>query len=203
VLASAGYQTEISFSHWLGKVFSGNFFVDLIFSSGNGICRVDDIWFEHALPAEVLGMPVRLCPPEEMIWSKAFVMERERYDGADIAHILRACGERMDWQRLLRRFEAHWRVLLSYLILFGYIYPSDHSLIPEWVMQELLERLQSEKGNPLSRNRVCRGTLLSRIQYREDIELWGYQDARLLASGGMTPNEVARWTTLAADQDEQ
>ncbi|MBI2231819.1 MAG: hypothetical protein HYU46_22305 [Deltaproteobacteria bacterium] len=109
----------------------------------------------------------------------------------------------MDWQRLLRRFEAHWRVLLSYLILFGYIYPSDHSLIPEWVMQELLERLQSEKGNPLSRNRVCRGTLLSRIQYREDIELWGYQDARLLASGGMTPNEVARWTTLAADQDQQ
>ncbi|MBI1996806.1 MAG: nucleotidyltransferase [Deltaproteobacteria bacterium] len=203
VLASAGYQTEFSFSHWLGKVISGNFFVDLIFSSGNGICRVDDIWFEHALPAEVLGMPVRLCPPEEMIWSKAFVMERERYDGADIAHILRACGERMDWQRLLRRFEAHWRVLLSYLILFGYIYPSDHSLIPEWVMQELLERLQSEKGNPLSRNRVCRGTLLSRIQYREDIELWGYQDARLLASGGMTPNEVARWTTLAADQDEQ
>jgi hypothetical protein len=28
-------------------------------------------------------VPVIFCPPEEMIWSKAFVMERERYDGAD------------------------------------------------------------------------------------------------------------------------
>jgi hypothetical protein len=28
-----------------------------------------------------------------MIWSKAFVMERERYDGADVAHvILRRAG---------------------------------------------------------------------------------------------------------------
>jgi hypothetical protein len=44
---------------------------------------VDDLWFAHATPGDVLGIPVRLCPPEEMIWSKAFIMERERYDGAD------------------------------------------------------------------------------------------------------------------------
>ena len=46
-------------------------------------------------------MPVLLAPPEEMIWSKAFVCERERYDGADVNHLLRACGRQMDWQRLL------------------------------------------------------------------------------------------------------
>jgi hypothetical protein len=58
---------------------------------------------------------------EETIWSKAFVMERERYDGADIAHLLRASAERLDWHRLLERFDAHWPVLLSHLILFGFI----------------------------------------------------------------------------------
>ena len=47
-------------------------------------------------------MPVKLAPAEEMIWSKAFIMERERYDGADVAHLLHACARRMDWQRLLR-----------------------------------------------------------------------------------------------------
>jgi len=99
-------------------------------------------------------------------------MERERFDGADIAHIIRARGKQLDWQRLLRRFEDYCQVLLSHLILFDFIYPSERSLaIPSWVMGELIERLQAEKGEPLSRNRVCRGTLLSRSQYRSTLRI--------------------------------
>ena len=203
VLASAGYQTEIAFSHWLGKVFSGNFFVDVIFSSGNGICRVDDIWFEHALEGEVFGRPVKFCPPEETIWSKSFVMERERYDGADIAHLLRCCAPGMDWQRLLRRFDTHWRILLSHLILFGFVYPGERSLIPDWMMEELSRRLKEDRGRDEGAG-LCQGTLLSREQYLDDIERWGYNDARLQpTTGAMTPEDVARWTAAAADQDQQ
>ena len=66
--------------------------------------------------AIVLDVPVRLIPPEEMIWSKSFVRERERYDGADVAHVLRACADTLDWPRLVRRFDAHWRVLLHHLV---------------------------------------------------------------------------------------
>ncbi len=58
-----------------------------------------------------------------MIWSKAFIMERERYDGADIAHLILACGRDLDWRRLLGRFGRRWRVLLSHLVLFGFVYP--------------------------------------------------------------------------------
>ena len=61
-------------------------------------------------------------------------MERERYDGADVAHLLRAHGDRLDWPRLLRRFGPHWRVLLSHLVLFGFIYPGERALVPAWVM---------------------------------------------------------------------
>lgn len=52
-------------------------------------------------------------------------MERERFDGADVAHIILKRGKRLDWGRLLSRFGEHWRVLLSHLILFDYIYPSE------------------------------------------------------------------------------
>jgi hypothetical protein len=45
-----------------------------------------------------------------MIWSKAFVMERERFDGADVAHLLRSMGPRLDWDRILRRFDRYWEV---------------------------------------------------------------------------------------------
>ncbi len=88
-----GYRTESRFPHWLGKAHSGDDFVDIIFSSGNGVATVDDDWFAHAVGRGVLGLAVQLCPVEETIWSKAFVMERERYDGADVAHILPPCAE--------------------------------------------------------------------------------------------------------------
>ncbi len=195
MFADRGYKTELCFPHWLGKVIDGKYFIDVIFSSGNGVCAVDDGWFEHSVAGEILGVTIKFCPPEELIWTKAFVMERERFDGADIAHIIRARGKQLDWHRLLRRFEDTWQMLFSHLVLFDFIYPSERLLaVPSWVMDELIARLQAEKGEPLSRNRVCRGTLLSRTQYRIDVENWGYQDARELPFGSMTAEQVADWT---------
>ena len=65
-LEKAGYETELTFSHWLGKAFHGDDFVDLIFSAGNGVATVDDLWFEHAVPAQVIGMDVQLIPPAKI-----------------------------------------------------------------------------------------------------------------------------------------
>jgi Uncharacterised nucleotidyltransferase len=180
LLSAAGYRTEITDARWLAKAYTGEDFIDIIFSSGNGIAEVDDVWFTHAIDAEIFGLSVQLCPVEETIWSKAFVMERERYDGADIAHLIRAYGGRLDWARLLDRFASHWRVLLSHLILFGYIYPSERTCIPSYVTDALLDRLRCDGQSPRAVERLCQGTLLSRAQYAIDLERWGYQDARLL-----------------------
>ncbi|MGN6757455.1 MAG: nucleotidyltransferase family protein [Thermomicrobiales bacterium] len=193
ILAGAGFRTELTFRHWLGKAFRGDDLVDVIFSSGNGIGVVDDEWFAHAAPAEVLGIPVLLCPPEEMIWQKAFIMEKERFDGADIAHLLRARAATLDWSRLLRRFDRHRRVLLVHLILFGYIYPAERDLIPAPVLAELLDDLQAERRTPPPTARLCQGTFLSLLQYLVDIERDGYQDARL-AHGYMSEADLAAWT---------
>lgn len=199
-LSAAGFHTDLTFPHWLGKAFSGEYFIDLIFNSGNGICRVDDEWFAHAPEDHVLGLPVRLCPPEEMIWSKSFIEERERYDGADIAHILRACGKDLAWPRLLRRFDSHWRLLLSHLVLFGFIYPGERSHIPDWVMQDLLNRLQHEQQSASPEKPVCQGTLLSREQYLVDIMRWGYHDARLTPKGTLTQEEIDHWTAAIEEK---
>jgi hypothetical protein len=199
-LAAAGYRTELTFRHWLGKAFSGTNFVDVIFSSGNGIAKVDNLWFAHAQPARFLGEEIRLCPIEEMIWSKAYVLERERYDGADISHLIRAAGRDLDWPRLLRRFGSHWRVLLSHLVLFEFIYPSDRDAVPGPVMQELLARGQQQTDAPVPRRRVCRGTLLSRIQYEADLDRWGYADARLAPESGMTPQQISAWTAAGLNE---
>jgi hypothetical protein len=196
VLRGAGFRTEATFRHWLGKVFHDGDFVDLIHSSGNGVAKVDDQWFEHAVPSEFLGEPVRLCPVEETIWSKSFVCERERFDGADINHLLLARGAGLDWPRLLARFGPHWRVLLAHLALFGFVYPAEGGVVPGWVLAELCARLLTEGPG----ERVCQGTLLSRTQYRTDVERWGYPDARLDEEASMTAEQVRRWTEAGPAQ---
>src|SRR6266581_7029135 len=143
-LARAGYATELTFPHWLAKARRRRDYVDLIFRAGNGLCEVDDSWFERAHDDELLGLHVKLCAPEEMICMKAFIMERERFDGADIAHILVSCAEKLDWQHLVRRFGPDWRVLLSHLVLFGYIYPSEQARIPTAIMGNLIGQLQRD-----------------------------------------------------------
>ena len=177
-LARAGYATELTFPHWLAKARRRRDYVDLIFRAGNGLCEVDDSWFERAHDDELLGLHVKLCAPEEMIWMKAFIMERERFDGGDIAHILVSCAEKVDWEHLVDRFGPDWRVLLSHLVLFGYIYPSEQGRIPAAVMDDLIGRLRKEAPAG-GHQRLCRGTLLSRKQYLVDVQKWGFHDARL------------------------
>src|SRR5258706_6398388 len=194
VLHRTGFRTEIAFSHWLAKAFSGDRFIDVIYSSGNGVAEVDDEWFAHAVEEEVLGVPARLCPAEEMIWSKAFIMERERFDGADVAHLFRHCSGLLNWDRLLHRFGPNWRVLLSHIILFGFIYPGERSLIPAAVTRDLLNRVMADLEVPTRDSKVCQGTLLSRAQYLVDVDEWGYDDARMTPRGSMTPDQIAVWT---------
>jgi hypothetical protein len=188
----AGYEVELPFPHWLGKVHRHGRYIDVVFSSGNGIVRVDDRWFAHAVPSEVLGISVALCPAEELLWSSAFVQERERYDGAAVLHLLHARAFFLDWARLLERFGDNWPVLLSYLILFQFAYPDRRGDIPNGVMNKLTARLAMQKPEP--ENPVCFATLLSREQYLFDIDQLGYTDARLQPHGDMTPEEAESWT---------
>jgi hypothetical protein len=198
-LAASGLAVERPFPHWLAKAREDDLFVDLIYSSGNGIAEVDDTWFEHATQGEVLGVPARLCPAEEMIWSKSFILERERFDGADVAHLLLRRGRELDWERLLARFAgADARVLLSHLILFGYIYPGEPASIPRGVTERLLASLAQTTD---SADKLCRGTILSRAQYLVDVEEWGFADARRRPLGRMSEAEIANWTRAARDEE--
>jgi len=197
--AHAGYKTEKTFPHWLAKAKRGRNCVDLIFRAGNGLCEVDDSWFERAQDEDVLGVTVKLSAPEDMLWMKAYIMERERYDGADVAHILESCAEKLNWPHLLRRFGPDWRLLLSHLVLFGYIYPSERGRVPVAIMDALISRLRNENSVSGS-DRLCRGTLLSREQYLWDVEERGFRDARLEKRAHMNEGDIARWTKAIAKE---
>lgn len=199
-LQREGFRTEIVSSHWLGKVWHGRLFVDLIFGLGNGVTRITDDWFLRSVRGRIFDEPVMLCGIEHMIWSKCYVMERERFDGADVAHLIRYCSDRLDWKDLLYLFGDHWQLLYSHLIHFTFTYSDWQDYIPVWVMDEMRERLACLRGLSAP-GRVCRGTLVSRAQYLHDVN-GRYADARLQPAGGMTAAQIAAWTAaIAVDGD--
>jgi len=189
-----GFHADYAFSHWLAKAHCGEYLIDIIFRAGNGLCEVDDGWFSNARETEIFDRTLPIAPPEEMIWQKAYIMERERFDGADVLHLLRSAAREMDWQRLLARFGEDWRVLLSHLVIFGFVYPGERHLIPAEVLHPLLERAKANESETRSGSPICQGTLLSRAQYLVDVERWGFADARVESRPKITLRELVEWT---------
>jgi hypothetical protein len=191
--------TSLPFPHWLGKALSGGHQVDVIFGSGNGEIEVDDGWLDRAVDSRLLGRDVRLCAPEDLLWSKAFIMERERFDGADVLHLIHERGAEMDWHHLRACFKGSEQVLAAHLLLFRFVYPHAHRQVPRWILPDLL---RAGRRRRVRDPQLCNGPLLSRAQYLVDISSWGYVDARLPPHGRMTPRERAIWTRAIGNGHE-
>lgn len=171
-----GYKTSIEDERWIAKVHEGKFFFDIIFNSANAIMPVRELWFTNSQKAPIYDMDVSILGPTELIWSKAFVADRHKYDGCDIAHIILKQHKVIDWDQLLRYFDQYWEVLLMHIINFRFIYPSEREHIPRKVLDELLSRLNDQIQLPTPQMKVSRGRLFSRDDYLIDIRKWGYAD---------------------------
>jgi hypothetical protein len=174
--ADKGYHTDLYDVRWLCKVYKGEYFIDIIFDTVNNICRVDDSWLMYAPQARFVGVDVLLLPPEELVWCKLYVINRERYDGADVNHIILKKGKEMDWKRVLFRMDPHWHILLAQLLQFQFVYPSDyHEIIPQWLFDELISRAKEQYDLPPAYEKVCRGPMIDQTQYETDIKEWNYK----------------------------
>jgi hypothetical protein len=191
-LAQEGFQTSLPFPHWLAKAQLDTAAFDIIFASGNGLNRVDDDWFQYARDASLYGELVRIMPPEEMLCSKSFVMERKRFDGAEVAHLISTQGLTLDWARIIQRFDEHVPVLFSHLVLFLYVYSDGAERIPPDLFEQVRTRTKAVLSD-VPEQPLCRGTLLSRAQYLPDIGMRGYADARLTL-GTMSESDLKVWT---------
>ena len=176
-LEENGYRTEVPDSRWISKVFDKeDRYIDLIFDTPNGVCPVDDSWFQRATKCSFAGVNIKALSAEELIWCKIYVQNRERFDGADINHLLLSQGNRLDWNHLLNRLDRHWHLLFSQLLNFQFVYPSEHQqIIPKWLFDELIRRAEEQYSMPAPAERVCRGPLLDQTQYGVDIKEWDYK----------------------------
>lgn len=171
-----GFHTEVYDVRWLAKIHHGDYFIDVIFDTVNNICRVDDSWYERATETEFLEHTVKMIPAEELLWCKIYVQNRERYDGADVNHIILRYGKQINWQHLLFRMDPHWHLLLMAILQFQFVYPSDYrEIIPQWLFDELMRRAHEQYELPPPMEKVCRGPIIDQTQYAVDIRDWDYK----------------------------
>ncbi len=164
-LGEAGFRVELTDPAWLAKAFADNILIDLIFSSYNRLFPVDDAWFENRRPADVLGLPVALVGPEEMIVSKAFVAARDRFDGSDISWLIRTLGPTLDWGRIEALMADHWEVLLWQLIHYRYVFPEERDRVPRGLVARLLSRSFDDLTEAPPEGTSCRGPMFDAIHY--------------------------------------
>jgi hypothetical protein len=174
--AAAGLAIEVLDERWIAKLKRDPHFVDVIFGSVNAVAPVSDQWFLASHQGTVLGLEVQVLPATELIWSKAFLQDRHRYDGSDIVHVILVKNREIDWRRLLGYFNQYWEVLLIHLLNFRFIYPSERDLVPRWLLDELLERLHRQRQLPKTTHKTCRGHMFSPNDYAVDLHEWGFGD---------------------------
>jgi Nucleotidyl transferase of unknown function (DUF2204) len=174
-LKASGFETWIKDPVWLAKAVRDNYFVDLITGMSNAVLRVDNTWIERSVRSEVLGVPVRVLNAEELIASKIFVVRRERFDGADVSHIIYATRDILDWGRVLELVGEHWEMLLWSLIFFRYIYPRHANEVPRWVWHKLLARFERDLVDP-KLDAPFRGSLIDENMFAIDVHEWGLEN---------------------------
>lgn len=179
-LREAGFETSIEAVHWLAKAKKEGFLVDLIFGTGHGHLPIDDSSFEQSQMAEVLSVPTRLIPIEEMIASAIYIAERRRFDGGEVIHLIKSKKGKIDWQRVLNRLGDNRELLLWHLILFDFVYPGHSDYLPQELMLTLFEEMRQRWKNPKKDPKEFRGSLLDPFAYTVDIQDWGYEDKRNL-----------------------
>jgi hypothetical protein len=171
----AGYDTWVKDPVWLGKVMRSNYYVDLITGMSNAVIQVDQKWIERGVPSEVLGVPARVLGAEELMASKIFVVRRERFDGADVVHIIYAMRDMLDWERVFKLVGEHWEMLLWSLIFYRYIYPRHANEIPRWVWHDLLAKFERDLVDP-KLDAPFRGSLIDENMFAIDVQEWGMEN---------------------------
>jgi hypothetical protein len=174
-LKKNGFRCEVKDRVWLHKAHRHGFFIDLITGMSNAVFQVDRSWIENARPTLIMDVRARVLAAEELLVSKLFVVRRERFDGADIAHVIYGSQGNLDWNRILALVSEHWEILLFALVLYRYVYPAYSHYVPSWVWQRLLVRFSNELTTP-DPSAEFRGSLVDDKMFAIDVSEWGMED---------------------------
>jgi hypothetical protein len=140
VLTEAGlvdYYDQLPYDRaWIYRSVQGKIIVDVIWSMANHKIDVDERWVLCGPEVNIRGEKIRLVPPEEMIWAKLYVLQRDRTDWPDVLNMLHAQRQNLDWRHLVRRLGEDAPLLYAILTIFRWMCPNLAQELPVWLWRE-------------------------------------------------------------------
>lgn len=141
---------------WIYRGYRADTIVDIIWAMANQRAEVDQRWFDAARMVDLRGEPLLVIPPEELLWQKLYIVQRDRCDWPDVLNIIHAAGATLDWAHLLDRLGHDWPLLASVLAMYCWLCPARAESIPAWLWERLRTPPAVENGAPeVDTQRVC------------------------------------------------
>ena len=108
---------------WIYRSLRNGVIADVIWSFANQRATVDPQWFQYSRKLKCGASMLSVVPPEELLWGKLFVLQRERCDWPDLLNLLYYAGPTLDWNRLRLRVGPDQPLLDGLLSVFSWLCP--------------------------------------------------------------------------------
>jgi hypothetical protein len=138
--------------NWIFRGFRDDLIVDVMWAMANQRAQVDAQWLKGPV-VSVDGLTFRLLRPEETLWTKLYVLQRDRCDWPDAINMLHSIGAELDWDYLLGRTAEDTLLMAALVKVFGWICPDRYNELPPPVL-ERLSLAEATRGKADCRDRA-------------------------------------------------
>jgi len=160
---------------WIYRSYKRNVIVDVIWAMANQRAQVDEAWFHRAPRLTIRGERLCLVPPEELVWCKLYVIQRDRCDWTDIFNLVHERGPRMDWAHLIRRVEDDVPLLQAMLTAYRWLCPTHVRKLPASLWRRLAAAQRTARSRPPTHDRIrlldCRTWFGARTRKNQKLEV--------------------------------
>jgi hypothetical protein len=140
---------------WIYRGSRDDVIVDVIWAMANHRAAVDQHWLERGETVLMRGVTLRPIPIEELIWSKLYVLQRERCDWTDVLNLMDAQVESIRWGWLLDRLGEDAPLLGGALSVYCWLAADRAHLIPSEIRRRLrVDPLEGPAGRDLVQSRA-------------------------------------------------
>ncbi|MCU1338280.1 MAG: hypothetical protein JWO19_3861 [Bryobacterales bacterium] len=133
-LGFSDYYDQLPYDRgWIYRGVSGDIIVDVIWQMANRRAVVDECWISRGPLIACGAKHVRVLPIEELIWTKLYVLQKDRCDWPDILNLLEFSFDTIDWRYLAGRVGEDLPVLQAVLDVYSWLHPNLDGRLPEWL----------------------------------------------------------------------
>lgn len=151
-MSSAGfadYHSRLPYDrNWIYRSVWSNVIVDLIWAMANQRAQVDRLWFQRAGTIVIRNQKLKVVPPEELLWCKLYILQRDHCDWTDAFNLLYSIKGALDWAYLLRRLEDDRMLLEALLTVYSWACPEAAGQIPQTLLRQLRGSVSSHGIEP-------------------------------------------------------